>query len=115
MAHEAAMLAARQGKFWEMTAYLLDTAQQGQPLREQDLIAFAAGKLGLDATAFAADLQVHRYSPRVEADLAEGLKRGIRGSPAIVVNGRGRIDGVPSLDTLAQLINEETQKVAAAK
>ncbi|MBM3768309.1 MAG: disulfide bond formation protein DsbA, partial [Acidobacteria bacterium] len=60
---------------------------------------------GLDEAAFAADLQAHKYAPRVEADVVSGLGRGIRGSPAILVNGK-RIDGVPSVQALAELVNE---------
>jgi protein-disulfide isomerase len=99
LAHEAAMTAARQGRFWEFVAYTLDH-QDG--LREQDLIALA-GRLGLDATAFAEAIRVHRYAPRVDADVRAGLIRGIRGSPVILVNGR-RIDGVPSLETLIKYV-----------
>jgi protein-disulfide isomerase len=40
----------------------------------------------------------------VEADIEAGLRRGIRGSPVILVNGK-RIDGVPSLATLTEYID----------
>ena len=95
LAHEAAVTAARDGRFWEFVAYALDH-QDG--LREQDLIALA-GRLGLDADAFAATIRSHRYAPRVQADVPAGARSGIRGSPVILVNGR-RIDGVPSVNTL---------------
>ena len=72
LAHDAAMAAAREGHFWEMEAYLLDHQDS---LREQDLIAYA-GKLGIGETKFAETIQQHRYSPRVEADVMDGLKRG---------------------------------------
>ena len=39
----------------------------------------------------------------VDADLQTGRKKGIRGSPAIVINGR-RIDGVPTTQALADYI-----------
>jgi protein-disulfide isomerase len=99
LAHEAAMTAAREGRFWEFAEFVL--SHQGA-LREQDLIALA-GRLGLDATTFARTLAEHRYAPRVEADLAAGFQKGIRGSPVILVNG-SRIDGVPSLETLTELV-----------
>lgn len=91
MAHEAAMTAAREGRFWDFAAYVLDHQNS---LREQDLIALA-GRLGLDATAFAKTLGTHRYAARVEADVQSGQQRGIRGSPVVLVNGK-KIDGVPS-------------------
>ena len=40
---------------------------------------------GWTSTQFAATLQEHRYAPRVDADVMAGQKRGIRGSPAIVI------------------------------
>ena len=97
LAHEAAMTAAREGRFWEFAAYVL--AHQ-DALREQDLIALA-GRLGLDAGRFAQALHEHRYAPRVDADVQSGRRMGIRGSPVIVVNDT-RIDGVPSLQTLIE-------------
>jgi protein-disulfide isomerase len=102
LAHEAAMTAARQGRFWEFATFIL--GHQGS-LREQDLIAYA-GSLGLDATQFAATIRDHRYAPRVDADVMAGLSRGIRGSPVILVNSK-RIDGVPSLQTLTEYVEAE--------
>jgi protein-disulfide isomerase len=102
LAHDAAMAAARQGHFWEVESYLLDHQDS---LREQDLIAYA-GRLGLDAAKFAETIQQHRYAPRVDADLMDGVRRGIRGSPVIFVNGN-RIDGVPSLQMLTEYVEKE--------
>ena len=99
LAHEAAMTAAKDGRFWELATYVLDHQDS---LREQDLIALA-GQLGLDATTFEATIHDHRYAPRVEADVQAGQQRGIRGSPVLVVNGT-RIDGVPSLKTLTEYV-----------
>ena len=105
LAHEAAMGAARQGHFWEFVTYILE---HQDPLREQDLIAYA-GRLGLDETKFADLIQQHRYAPRVDADLALGASRGIRGSPVVFVNSR-RIDGVPSLEALREYVEAELAK-----
>ncbi|HXJ44873.1 MAG TPA: DsbA family protein, partial [Bryobacteraceae bacterium] len=105
LAHEAAMAAAKDGHFWEFANYILDHQDS---LREQDLIAYA-GRLGLEETKFAEIIRQHRYSPRVDADLAEGAKRGIRGSPVIFVNAK-RIDGVPSMKTLTEYVETELAK-----
>jgi protein-disulfide isomerase len=107
LAHEAAMTAAREGRFWEFLTYALD---HQDTLREQDLIALA-GRLGLDAESFAATIRSHRYAPRVQADVMAGANKGIRGSPVILVNGR-RIDGVPSVQTLVEYVETalETSK-----
>lgn len=102
LAHEAAMIAASQGRFWDFARYILDHQDS---LREQDLIA-QAGRIGLDEKRFAELLQHHRYVPRVEADLEAGNRRGVRGSPVIFVNGN-RIDGVPSIERLSEYIESE--------
>jgi protein-disulfide isomerase len=99
LAHEAAVVAAKDGRFWEFAGYLLDHPDSSS---QRDLIALA-GRLGLDETAFAATLSDHRYAARVDADLQAGLRKGIRGSPAILVNGR-RIDGVPTPEMLAEYV-----------
>jgi protein-disulfide isomerase len=99
LAHEAAMIAARDGRFWEFAAFVLD---HQDALREQDLIVHA-GRLGLDQAQFAARLGERRYGPRVAADVLNGQRRGIRGSPTIVI-GDNRIDGVPDVDALMRLV-----------
>ena len=96
------MAAAKEGRFWEFAGYILDHQDS---LREQDLIAYA-GRLGLEEAKFAEIIRQHRCSPRVDADLAEGARRGIRGSPVIFVNSK-RIDGVPSLQTLTSYVEAE--------
>ena len=102
LAHEAAMAAARSGHFWEFVRYILDHQES---LREQDLIALA-GRLGMDESQFSETLRQHRYASRVDDDIDAGHERGIQGSPVILVNGR-RIDGVPSLETLAMVVEAE--------
>jgi protein-disulfide isomerase len=110
LAHEAAMTAARDGRFWEFTAYLLDHEES---LREQDVIAHAA-RIGLDEHRFADVIRERRYAPRVNADVQVGFQRGIRGSPAILVNGR-RIDGVPSLGTLTAYVDAALAAARASR
>ncbi len=108
LAHEASMIAARYGHFWEFASYIIE---HQDALKEQDLIA-QAGRLGLDQGGFAESLQQHKYAPRVETDLIAGMKKGLRGSPVVFVNGK-RIDGVPSVQLLTEFIQAElTAQVA---
>ncbi len=100
LVHDAAMTAAHEGRFWQMANYIFD---HQDTIREQDLIAFA-GRLGLDQEKFAATVRARRYTPRVDADLADGFQRGAHGSPVIYVNGK-QIDGVPSLQTLTEYVD----------
>lgn len=102
LAHEATMIAARYGRFWEFAGFVLE---HQDALKEQDLIV-QAGELGLDQKGFAESLQQHKYAPRVETDLIAGMKRGLRGSPVVFVNGK-RIDGVPSMQLLTEYVEAE--------
>ena len=102
LAHEATMIAARYGRFWEFAGLVLE---HQDALKEQDLIV-QAGELGLDQKGFAESLQQHKYAPRVETDLIAGMKRGLRGSPVVFVNGK-RIDGVPSMQLLTEYVEAE--------
>ena len=99
LVHDAAMTAAHEGHFREMANYVFD---RQKTVREQDLIAFAS-RLGLDVEKLAATIQNRKYTPRVDADLADGFQRGVRGSPVIFVNGK-QIDGVPRLQTLTEYV-----------
>jgi protein-disulfide isomerase len=105
LAHEGAMVAARDGRFWEFAAAVL--AHEG-PLSRQDLIALA-GRVGLDEERFADAIQQHRYAARVDADLHAAARSEIRGSPVLLVNRR-RIDGVPSLQTVTEYVEAELTK-----
>jgi protein-disulfide isomerase len=108
--HEAAVMAALQGHFWDFADFIL---QRQDSLREQDLIV-QAGKVGLNAAAFAENLRAHRYAARVEADLENGAARNVHGSPVVFVNGR-RIDGVPSLQTLIEDVRAALGHWASSK
>jgi len=113
LAHDAAMTAARAGYFWQMANYIFDHQES---VREQDLIAYA-GRLGIDEAKFAATIRNRKYTPRVDADIADGYQRGVRGSPVIFVNSDRRIEGVPSFEELTRYVEEALAKpkVALAK
>jgi protein-disulfide isomerase len=107
LTHTAAMTAAREGHFWEMANYVLEH-QDG--VREQDLIAYA-GRLGMDQVKFAETVQKRKYTPRVDADLEDGFRRGVRGSPVIFIGGH-QIDGVPSMQMLIKYVDAELSGAA---
>jgi len=100
LAHEAAVAAAANERFWQFADSLMD---HPAPHGAADLSALA-GRIGLDEASFAETLRAHRYKTRVDADLQSGREKGVRGSPTILVNGR-RLDGLPSLDTLNECVD----------
>src|SRR5947208_1165791 len=77
LAHQAAMAAKEQGKFWEMHDLLF--ANQSKAQRD-DLLGYAK-KLGLDLVRFRKDLDSDRFKQIIAADQAEGAKRGVSGTP----------------------------------
>ena len=83
LAHEAAVAAQEQGKFWEMHDLLF---QNQIRLRYDDLISYAR-ELGLDVAAFKQALDTRRYRARVRRDLNEARKQEIAGTPTYFVNG----------------------------
>lgn len=99
LAHEAALEAARQGRFWEMHDMLFaDQQHLGKP----DLLA-RAEQLGLDVKAFAAALEDGRHKAAVERDMAEARALGVTGTPTLFVNGQ-KLVGVPAAPQLIAYI-----------
>ena len=107
LSHEAAIAAAKQGKFWEMSDILF---QQQEDFSLERILAYGK-KLSLDMSKFQQDLDEHRYRPVAQLDLNEGVARGVRGVPAIFINGR-RIDGLPGMATLRAIVEEELSRQA---
>jgi len=83
-AAEASLAAGAQGKFWEMHDILFANMKA---LHEDKLMVYAT-QLGLDMDTFKADLTGGKYAAQVRAEMAEGSKVGVRGTPSIYVNGR---------------------------
>ncbi len=108
LAHQAALAAREQGKFWEMHDLLF--ANQSKAQRD-DLLGYAR-KLGLDLVRFRKDLDSDRFKQIIAADQAEGEKRGVNGTPTFFVNGKA-YSGTRSFDQLKQLIQGEQRRTRA--
>lgn len=81
-AAQAALAAQAQGKFMEMHELLFDKAPMH---RAPELLQYAK-EMGLDMKKFEADFAATQ--PRVEADVAEGDKAGVMGTPTLFIAGR---------------------------
>jgi protein-disulfide isomerase len=95
MAYRAALAAeaARaQGKFWEYATLLF--ANQTS-LTEAKLLEFAS-QVGLDRARFEASLARKDSALLVESDLDAGARVGVRGTPAVFVNGQPVADNSPA-------------------
>jgi protein-disulfide isomerase len=82
-AAEAARCAHEQGKFWEYHDVLY--ADQSK-LDTPGLIATARG-LGMNEQTFQSCLDSGKFKSKIEADLAEGQKVGVSGTPGFFING----------------------------
>lgn len=105
LAHEGALAAGAQGKFWEM--HDLITAQ-GRTVTRELLQAFAS-RLGLDAARFAADLDGGTHKAVIVRDIADAQRREVRGTPVFFVRGQ-RIDGLQPLAMFERVIDAEIAK-----
>jgi protein-disulfide isomerase len=106
LAHEAALAASDQGKFWEMHDLIF--ASQDKLTRE-DLIA-KAKRLNLDVPRFTKDLDSHRFKPLVDADRQEGDRLGVDGTPFFFINGRA-ISGAVGFADFKKLIDAALKEV----
>ena len=108
LAHEAALAAGDQGKFWEMHDLLFQTQSK---LTRDDLIAKAT-QLNLDVPRFTKDLDTHRFKPQVESDRQEGNRLGVDGTPFFFINDHA-ISGGADLPAFKHLIDAALKETAA--
>ncbi|MBF0296020.1 MAG: DsbA family protein [Magnetococcales bacterium] len=103
-ASEAAQCAADQGKFWPMHDLLFEEKSK---LEVADLKAHAK-TVGLDQAKFDKCLDGGVHSGRVSADLADGKKLGVTGTPTFFINGV-RLVGAQPVEKFKAIIDEELQ------
>ena len=101
-AAEAAACARRQGRFFEYHDALFENQKA---LALPDLEA-RARKVGLDLEAFRSCLSAKQTSKEVDADLEEGRRAGVSGTPAFFVNGI-LLSGVQPLEAFVEVIDAE--------
>jgi protein-disulfide isomerase len=83
-AAEASECAADQGKFWEYHDKLFENQQA---LGRAGLAKYAE-QLGLDMTKFSSCLDSGVMADRVNADVSDGNKKGVRATPTFFIGGQ---------------------------
>jgi protein-disulfide isomerase len=106
LAHEAALAAGAQGKFWQMHDLLFT-----RKALKRDALLQMAVELGLDVPRFTKDLDSRRFRAVVEADRREGADLGVEGTPTFFINGRILVGAVP-IDQFRKLIDAELKSPA---
>ncbi len=95
LAHQAALAAAAQGKFWEYHDILF----ANQKALGRDQLDKYAKDLGLDMTAFNKALDDGTYKAAVDADIELGNEVAVRGTPTMFLNGQ-RVANATSFDAI---------------
>jgi len=108
-AAEASLCAQEQGKFWELHDAMF--ADQSK-LAVADLKK-RARELGMDGKKFDSCLDTGRTTERVQNDMAEGVRIGVKGTPAAFVNGVELKGGAVSYDVVAEAIQKELARGTA--
>jgi protein-disulfide isomerase len=101
-AARAALAAHEQGKFWPMHDLLF---QNQRALEGPQLVEYAK-QLQLDLDAFTKRLDAEEIKQRVKADLEEGQRVKVRGTPSFYVNGKFQ-SGAKKLEDLKAIVDEE--------
>lgn len=105
----ASECANEQGKFLPYADKLFDSqADWGKTTGTQKFKTYAA-ELRLNATQFSQCLDSKKYQDKVDADLAEGKKFGLSGTPGTFVNNQFE-NGAVDYDTLKGIIDGELNK-----
>lgn len=100
-AAEASECAAEQGKFWEFAEGLF----KNQSKLGKDFYSELALAIGLNTNQFENCLSSRKYKDKVEADYQEGIKAGVRGTPASFVNGE-LVSGAVPYETLKAAVEK---------
>jgi protein-disulfide isomerase len=105
----AALAADRQGKFWEFHDELFNNYNR---LKEEKVQEIAA-KLKLNKVRFEKDRKDPLLLKQIRQDVNEGVRAGVRGVPAVFVNGRKLKDR--SLKGFQALIDKELEILGQKK
>jgi len=84
----ASLAAHRQGKFWEMH----DALYQGPPTKDEAALREIVGRLGLDVEQFEKDRADPELQKMVTADMDEGRKAKVEGTPTIFIDGKHYVE-----------------------
>lgn len=109
-AAQAAECAADQGKFWEMHE-LLFTRQQGEntgAFSKENLINLAK-EIKVDGAKFSDCVNQDATLARVQEDISEGNRIGVRGTPTFLLNGK-LIVGAQPYEAFKTALDEALKK-----
>ena len=109
-AAEASLCAAEQHKFWEFHDSMFGNQRE---LSVPDLKQRAVD-LKLDTKTFNECLDSGKQVAAIQADIQEGAKAGVSGTPAMFINGR-MLGGNQPYSEIKDMIEDELQRKQAAR
>lgn len=102
-AHVAANCAIPQGKYWNYFSQLFENSGN---LERQNVISLAQ-KSGLNMPEFQKCIaDESKQKLEIEADIAEGQKYGVNGTPAFFINGI-MVEGAQPIESFTKIIDQE--------
>src|SRR5262245_25021348 len=110
MAHEAALAAQEQGKFWEMHDLLF----ANPTARKRDDLLRYAREIDLDMAAFTQALDSRRFRARVVRETAQARRAGIGATPTFLINGKPVV-GTRNLGEFRHLVDDELARLGPSK
>ena len=106
--------AALQNKFWEMHDLLYQNQQQWSSASDPSPIFNQyATQLGLNAAQFKSDYGSSKVNDLINADMAEGTKLGIQGTPTFFIDGK-KVEVTNSISSFEKVLKAAIAKKAAA-
>lgn len=101
-AAELARCAGEQGKFWEFADFLFESGVFKEP-EVKAALAQSIERMGLDSEGINECMSSDRQMARIRADIEEGIRLNLGGTPTFFVNGR-RLENF-SLESLEKLLD----------
>ena len=96
--------AEQQGKFWAYHDRVFATEMQEASVQDVTRLGFEAG---LDTAAFQACLDAPATRARLAADVEEGYRAGVRGTPTLFINGKK----LPRVNDFVQTVEKEAARL----
>src|SRR3954462_8985367 len=106
-ASNAAACADEQGKFWPMHDRLFQAQDEWNGEATDAPKAFFkryAGEVGLDVAKWETCFDARKYQPRINANLADGLRRGVGSTPTFIIANK-LYAGMRSYDELKRIVD----------
>ncbi len=107
-AAKASLAAHQQAKFWEMHDQIFKLP--GNKLSEESLRK-AAETLGLDMKAYDEAVKSPKVAALVDKDIRDGVDAGVRGTPALFINGRMLQGGDRSPEGMQRVIDDILKRI----